>query len=1122
LNGPSSVRPVTGPSAADHRSARGARREAETLDSEFVLAFGVLGPLAVWREGEPVELLGARQRFLLARLLTARGRVVGVDRLIDDLWGSDQPGQPTAAIQAFVSRLRRQLEPDREPRSSASVLATVAPGYALRAEADQVDAERFERLVRSAFAVSEAEPNAAFEQLTDALSLWRGDAYAEFPEHGWARAEAERLDKLRLEADEYRADAGLRSGRAAAVATTLASYVAEHPLRERGWALLAAAQYATGDQASALTTLRRARTVLADELGVDPGPALRKLEGDILAQADHLVRLPPPTVTVAPTAEADLWVGRGSELGRLVALADRGGLVQLLGEAGAGKTAMLDHLAAELANRGWLIGRGRCAETGGVLPGWPWAEAVRALAVAVPPAPATAEALAWLLQDDIPSDTDPVVGQHRTRRAMHSYFGKLASRGRLMIALDDVHRADPETLAVLASVCAALAGSGVLIVVSRRASEGSTQLDDVLAQLARHEPERIALRGLDPEAVAAIVAQTAGARLDAPTIRALTERTGGNPFFVRETARLVAEVGPEAALAQVPAGVQDILGRRIAQLASPARAVLVAAAVLGRDIGLDVLMAMTGETEDVVLDAIEWVLIAGLLTEPGPGRLAFPHALVRDAAYETVSRMRRARLHVRAAAALEQQRPRDVTAIAHHYETAGDAAPPAQTLRFARLAAAEAEQRYAFTEAARWWRVALTATEAAGGSAADRLLLLIAEVRAIASSGDLVSARELRAETMQLADAIDDAELAVAAIASFDVPTIWTNRPYGSVDAAVVDRSERVLRRLPTGDSEPRCRMLVNLALELEGEGQERGFAAAREAEGMARRLGHPQLVLMALNAVLLEQYWPGGHAERQRVGRDLLDLGAAEHLVPATVLGHMALAQTSAAQGAMASADEHIATVMALAESYEQPLTAAIASWYAGLHEVVAGRLDAALDAYAQATARMARLRMWAGEGDTVTATIACAWLSVGRMGEIADRWDQDSLDARRYPELYALALASAGRIDEARRAAGPPTPIRRDYAYDLNWGVRGLLGVAIDDADRADAAYKALSPFPHLLAAAGSAVLVVRPVSEILGDIAASRHDQAAATQHYETALTVAERAGAQHWAARCQALL
>jgi DNA-binding SARP family transcriptional activator len=1087
-----------------------------------VLAFGVLGSLAVRRRGEPVEVLGARQRMLLARLLVARGRVVGVDQLVEDLWGDDRPGHPAAAIHAFVSRLRRQLEPDREPRSSASVLATVAPGYALRVEPDQVDAARFEQLVRSAGAVGGARPADAFAQLTEALALWRGGAFEEFAEHGWARAEADRLDELRLEADEYRADAGLRSGRAAEVATTLAAHVTRHPLRERGWALLAAAQYATGAQGGALGTLRRARSVLADELGVDPGPALRALEDDILAQADHLVRLPPPAVAVAPGADEEVWVGRGAELDRLVALADRGGLVQLLGEAGAGKTAMLDRLGSELTARGWLVGRGRCAETGGVLPGWPWAEAVRALAAVTPPAPATAEGLGWLLRDDAPAEADPLVGQHRTRRALHAYLDELARRGRLMISLDDVHRADPETLAVLSSVCSAVAGSGVLLVVSRRPSEGSTALEDVLAQLARHEPERITLPGLDPDAVAALVARTAGTRLDGPTVRALTERTGGNPFFVRETARLVAEVGPDAALARVPAGVQDILGRRIAGLPGPARAVLVAAAVLGRDIGLDVLVAVTGQDEDAVLDGIESALVAGLLTEPGPGRLAFPHALVRDAAYETVSRMRRTRLHVRAAAAVERHRPHDVTAVAHHYETAGDAAPAAETARYAELAAAEAEQRSAFTEAARWWRTAMTATAAAGGSARDRLRLLIAEVRAIASSGDLVSARELRAETMRLADAIDDAELAAAAIASFDVPTIWTSRPYGAVDAAVVDRSERVLRRLPPGDSEPRCRMLINLALELEGEDRARGFEAAREAEAMARRLGDPQLLLMALNGALLEHYWPGGHAERVRVGHDLLALGAAEELVPATVLGHMALAQTSSATGAIGSADRHVGSVTALAESYEQPLTVAIASWYSGFREVVAGRLDAALDAYAEATARMARLRMWQGESDTVTVTIACAWLAVGRMAEIADRWDRDSLDARRYPELYALALAAAGRVDQARRVAGPPAPIRRDYAYDLNWGVRGLLGVAIDDADRAGAAYEALRPFPELLAGAGSAVLVVRPVAEILGDIAAHRGDVAAAHRHYATAVTVADRAGAPHWAARCRARL
>lgn len=156
------------------------------------------------------------------------------------------------------------------------------------------------------------------------------------------------------------------------------------------------------------------------------------------------------------------------------------------------------------------------------------------------------------------------------------------------------------------------------------------------------------------------------------------------------------------------------LGDGIAQLPTLVRRVLTCAAVLGRDIRLDLLLELTGETEDVVLDAIDAALLVGLVTEPEPGRLAFPHALVRDAVYETASRMRRTRLHVRAGAAIERHRPGAVTAIAYHYETASDPELANLTLRYARLAALEAERRYAFHEASRWWRVALDASDQVG------------------------------------------------------------------------------------------------------------------------------------------------------------------------------------------------------------------------------------------------------------------------------------------------------------------------------------------------------------------------------------------------------------------------
>lgn len=1084
-----------------------------------MLEFGVLGSLMVWCDGTAVQLLGSRQRTVLARLLVSRGSVVSVDALVEDLWGDEQPEQPAAAVQSFVSRLRRQLEPDRQPRSAASVVATVPPGYVLRVSPGQVDSERFERLVADAIAVTDTDPELAMRTLDSALGLWRGPAYTDCADYGWASVEATRLDELRAAAVEYRGDAGLRSGRATQVVPELTAHVLQYPLRERAWMLLAAAQYATGAQGDALGTLSRGRATLAAELGLDPSPAMRTLEADVLAQADHLLQLAPPQSTLRAESSGDLFVGREGELERLTALADHGGVVQVVGDAGAGKSTVVKRLTERLVRRGWLVGGGSCAETGGVLAGWPWAEAVRGLAELRPPSQPTAAGLGWLLLDEAVPDFDPVIGRHRTRLALRDYLLSLVSREPVVIILDDLHRADEETLALLQWVCSVSVDQRVLVVVTRRSSESSRRLEETLAALARYQPVRLMLPGLSQAAVGAILSDVLGAEVEPATVTAVTRRTGGNPFFVRETAQLLAAHGQAAALSVVPEGVREVLGQRIAELPSVARMVLICAAVLGRDIRLDLLLELSGETEDAVLDAIDAALMLGLLTEPQPGLLAFPHALVRDAVYETVSQMRRTRLHVRAGAAIERHRPADVTAIAYHYQTADDPTFADQTRRYAQFAALESERRYAFGEAYRWWQIALHASEQARDPAAERLQLLVSQVRAIALSGDLVAARGLRQQTLEQVDEIDDPELAAAAIASFDVPTLWTSHTYGSVDAEVITRTERVLRELPPGDSEPRCRMLINLALELEGENDRRGVEAAREAESMARRLGDPQVQVMAFNAQLLEHFWPGGHQERRRVGAALLQLWEDSGVVSAAVLGHMTLAQTASATGHLVAADEHIAAVESLAVTYQQPLTLAIASLYHGLREVVAGRLDQALEAYTRAAERMAQLSTLQGEGDTVTATTACAWLSAGRMGELATQWDAGSMAAQHYPEMYALALAQAGRVDEARQAAGEPRAIRKDYAFDLNWGIRGLLGLAIDDDDRVADSYQALAPFPDLLAGAGSAVLVIAPIAEILGGLAAHQGKSALAADHYRQAVDLAQQVGAAHWAARAR---
>ncbi|MFC4012022.1 BTAD domain-containing putative transcriptional regulator [Nonomuraea purpurea] len=239
-----------------------------------------------WDEaGAVIDVKGPRHRAVLARLIVARRRVVPVSRLVADLWEDDPPEGAVGALRTFVAALRRALEPDRPPRTTPRLLVTEGPGYALRAEPDAVDAWRFERAVAAA---ATQPPERAIKRLEEALGWWRGPAYADFAHRSWARAERSRLAELRLRAVEQQAEARLAIGLAAEAVPDLDAHVAEHPWREDAWRLLALALYRTGRQGDALAVLRRARDLLVEHLGVDPGPRLRGLESDILHHAPHL------------------------------------------------------------------------------------------------------------------------------------------------------------------------------------------------------------------------------------------------------------------------------------------------------------------------------------------------------------------------------------------------------------------------------------------------------------------------------------------------------------------------------------------------------------------------------------------------------------------------------------------------------------------------------------------------------------------------------------------------------------------------------------------------------------------------------------------------------------------
>ncbi|MEV0615451.1 BTAD domain-containing putative transcriptional regulator [Nonomuraea sp. NPDC050404] len=1059
-----------------------------------MLTFSVLGPLAAQLDGEPVALGTPRQRSVLARLLAAGGRAVPVDRLIDDLYAEEAPPKALAAVQSYISNLRRALEPGRSPRAPAGVLVTQAPGYALRLDDGAVDAWRFEGMV--------SDPAAGHEKLAEALALWHGPAYQEFTGAPWADAEASRLEELRLSTIERHADAVIRLGGAARAVPDLERLAAEHPLREGAWSLLARALYRCGRQGEALGALRRARDHLAEELGVDPGPELRRLEEDILHHAAHLSEAAPPPAPVArPAVTRPPYVGRRAELDRVTAL--KGGVVLVSGEPGAGKTAFMEQVRGVLEAEGRAVGWGRCPEHEGAPAGWAWAELLRELAARFPPG--DPEALAPLLFD-APAGGDVPGARFRLRRAVGAF---VTSIGRpVLIVLDDLHRADPETLAILTHVTGAAAGLPVLVAAGYRHTEPNDHLADALAAVAAREPARLRLDGLPPHEVAELINLTCGRPAAPGTVAEIVERTGGNPFFVKETARLLDAEGPDGGAA-IPAGVRDVLRRRVARLPAGAQTILRHGAVIGRESDVDVLTAVSGGDEETVLAAIESGLVTGLLTEPRAGRLRFAHVLIRDTLYDDLSRIRRARMHLRVARAIEEHDPGDVAALAHHYTAA--AADPAKAVCYARLAAEQAERRFAHHEAAALWKQALDAC--AGGDPRERLELTMSLVAALANTGRLVEGRTYRERAARDVLPLDDPALLARVIISFDVPTFWANREYATFDAVLVGAVERALERLPPGDGVTRCRLLTALAYELEGEQDERGYEASREAVEMARRLGERHLLVLALNGRMHQSYRYGGNAERERIGAELLSLSGSDVTVEA--LGHLILMQTATSRADLAAADVHAAAATRLAELYDLPLTLATTGFYDGLRKALGDDHEGAEARFRAAAALAGRLGMWQHETGILLLARYGMHLMRGDTSPLlpdveplafAGPWQEQLREA------YALALCHAGRAEEARALvpAEPPT-VRRDYFWQILMTVRGLLGVAIGDRKRAEAVYEALLPFAAE-SVGGTGYLAVWPVAQVLGDLASFLGRPAG--PHYREALEIAERAGVRRW--------
>lgn len=618
----------------------------------------VLGPLDVRCGGRPVAIPGAKPRAILAVLALHAGHVVTAEVLAEILWGLQPPRTAWKALQTHVSALRRCLRDDAVQTSGSGWMLTV----------DTTDAARFEAAVRTGReAVRTGRAAAAAAAFTEALDAWRGQP--ELPDTARGRSEVIRWVEEHDGVLDDCIDALLACGKAAEVIGDLEASVAAAPLREHRWCQLMLALYRVGRQADALTAYRRARSLLTEQLGVEPGPELRELESAILAndpslvvKAETPVPEPPARDLVAvPREGAGLFVGRRAEMRRLCGVLTRAArgepaVVIISGNAGIGKTRLVQEATASLTDL-WQVAVGHCVEAGeSGLPYAPLAGILGAIAETSRGAAALAEAgrtepgLLPLVQagEAQPAvDTTSGLAQLRLFDALVRLLRRLTEQDPLMVVFEDLHWADGSTRAFLSFLCRNLVPQPLAVLLTVRTDELHRKhpLRPLLAELGfLPAAERIEVGPLATGELGELLAHRHGAPLPSATIRGIAKRSGGNPFFAEQ----LWTVGADDPEARPPVELADVLLHRVDRLGAEAQHLLKVASLAGQDIDHDVLLAVADRTEADVAAALRECADSRMFepTADGTG-YQFGHALLAEVIAADVLPPERRAVHAR-------------------------------------------------------------------------------------------------------------------------------------------------------------------------------------------------------------------------------------------------------------------------------------------------------------------------------------------------------------------------------------------------------------------------------------------------------------------------------------------
>ena len=1142
-----------------------------------MVKYAILGPVELCDGERRVSVGGPRQVALLALLLVNANRALSSDRLIDALWGSLGAAGSVKRLQVAIARLRRSL--DVEGVRGESALRTVAGGYLLVVRPGELDAEVFQtRAEEGRRALQDGEAARAREVLGEALELWRGPALAAVAYAEFAQPEIRRLEELRLSAHEARVDAELRLGGHGGPIGELEALVAAHPGRERVAAQLMLALYRGGRQGDALDVYARTRAYLSGELGLEPGPALRCLQAEILAQSPALQRNDPGSdepaaeeAAVLPTSVGDRssvmlalprslhaaagspFVGRDAELERLherwrqVCGGERAAVV-LGGEAGIGKTRLAAELAGAVHEQGALVLYGRCDE-GLAVPYQPFVEALRPYARAAgldrqraelgELAPELGRLLPELAGLGEPLRADPESERFALFEAVAALVEAMTPQRRALLVLDDLHWAANPTLLLLRHLIRSERTLRVLLLGTYRETEldAGHQLVQLLADLHRDASvQRLSIGGLQRPAIAALLETAIGHALNGGTsqlVEALGTQTAGNPFFICELLAHLVESGATsigverscgvtAAELEAPERLRQVIVQRVGRLLAPAGRALSVAAVAGATFSFVLLEHVLGERSGV-LDALDEAVAAGLLTEVGRGEYVFAHALVRQTIYGQLGSARRIRLHRQLGEALEALGDGDahVEALAHHFAQAAADGQGVKAAAYALAAGRRAIARLGYEEAAAHSERGLEALALTGQPQDEsRCQLLLALGEARWGAGELDNARQAYRQAAELADKLGDATALAHAALGFCGP--YRVELAAAVTRPVADALQRALAALGDDDSALRAQLMGRLAGYADVE---RKQVLARQAVEMARRVGDKATLADVLASTHRATHGPDALQESLALAAELGRVADEVGDCRLRARAHRWLLDHLLELGDIEAVERELEALKRLAHTRRERYFTWILAVFSANHAHLQGRLEDC-----EKLAHEALAHRLEGQDDAAAHIFGVQMLFVRReQGRLEELVQTAANLAEQYPQLAnwrcALAYIDAQlqRTAHARQAlealahAGF-SDLPRDTYWLANLSTLSEVVVFLGDAPRAQLLYELLLPYADRCAVT-VALLCQGSVSRPLGQLTTilARYEEAA--RHFEHALATNAQIRSPLWIAHTQ---